>query len=439
MSLQDPRSGKQRPGATVWQLRAWALYDLANQAFVTPIQSFIFAAYFTNAVAANPTLGTTQWGNMVGLSGILIALGGPLLGAMADRTGRRKPWLGVFTLLCILCTGLLWYVAPSPDFVWLALLLVGVGTIASEYSQIFYNAMLPELAPPDRQGRWSGWGWATGYFGGIVCLAAGLFLFIGDNPLIPLSRDGAYHIRATNLLAAGWYFLFAIPLFLFTPDAPATGAARLGPVQAAREGVRQLAGSLRHARRHRHILRFLVARTIYNEALSTTFVFGGIYAAGSFGMSTAEVLTFGIAMNVSAGLGAFCFAWVDDAIGPRKTILLSLLGLVVPGAAILLVHDKMWFWVFGLLMSVFFGPVQAASRTWLARSAPEALRTQFFGLFALSGKITSFMGPLAVAWLTAIFDSQRVGMSCIIVFLVVGGVLMLGVPQAGLTEEEEGR
>lgn len=426
-----------RQHATAWQLRAWALYDLANQAFVTPIQSFIFAAYFANAVAADPTTGTTQWGNMVGISGMLIAVGGPLMGAMADRTGRRKPWLAAFTGLCILCTALLWEVGPTPNDVTLALVLVGLGTLASEYSQIFYNAMLPELAPVEKQGRWSGWGWATGYFGGILCLAACLFLFIGENPLIPLPRDGAYHIRASNLFAAGWYLLFAIPLFLVTPDAPATGAARLGPVQAAREGVRQLADSLRHARKHRDILRFLVARTIYNEALSTTFVFGGIYAAGTFGMTTAEVLTFGIAMNVSAGLGAFAFAWVDDALGPRKTILFSLLGLVIPGTAILMVEEKQWFWVFGLLMSIFFGPVQAASRTWLARNAPEGLRTQFFGLFAMSGKITSFMGPLAVAWLTALFDSQRVGMSCIIFFLVLGGALMWGVPSTARTAGAE--
>lgn len=416
--------------ATPWQLRSWALYDLANQAFVTPIQSFVFAAYFASAVALDHTTGTSQWGWMVGASGAVIAIGGPILGAMADRTGQRKPWLAAFTLLCIVATGLLWNVLPSNNMVLMALVLVGIGTIGSEFAQIFYNAMLPELAPVEKQGRWSGWGWATGYFGGIVCLALCLVVFISEDPLIPLSRDDGAHVRATTLLSAGWYFLFALPLFFFTPDAPVKDVQRIGLVKAGKEGLQQLAVSFRNARKHSHILRFLVARTIYNEALTTIFVFGGIYATGSFGMSPAEVLQFGIAMNIAAGIGAFGFAWVDDALGPRKTILLSLLGLALPVLCVLLVHEKLWFWVFGLIMSVFFGPIQAASRTWLARTAPPELRNQFFGLFAMSGKITSFMGPAAVAILTQLFDSQRAGMASVLVFLVVGGAILWTVPAA---------
>ncbi len=416
-----------RKWASPRQMIAWAFYDAANNGFVTPIQTFIFAAYFTNAVAPNPSLGTVWWGNMVSLSSVLIALGGPLLGAAADRMGRRKPWIFVFTALCVTASLFLWFVQPDPSYALMALVLVGLGTVGSEYAQIFYNAMLSDLVPRERTGRWSGWGWASGYVGGLVCLLLSFGLFVSDSALIALPQDSAMHVRATVLLAGAWYTLFALPLFFITPDEPSKGVP-LG--RAVRQGASQLRQSFANVRKYKHIMRFLIARMLYNDGLTTTFAFGGIFAAGVFGMSASEVLLFGVALNVTAGLGAAGFAWVDDWLGPKPTILLSIVGLIIPGAVMLLVTEQLHFWIAGCALGLFFGPVQSASRSYLARTAPPELRNQFFGLFALSGKLTSFIGPMLVGWLTYISDSQRVGMSVVLALFLAGGLLLLTVPPA---------
>ncbi|EGB15241.1 major facilitator superfamily MFS_1 [Pseudodesulfovibrio mercurii] len=421
-----PASGPP-PRTPVRALVSWALYDWANSGFAALVQTFVFAAYFARAVAENETLGTAWWGNMMGVAGLVIGLGGPLLGAVADRAGRRKPWLAAFTALCIAATALLWCVRPDPVWVWPALLLAGIGTIGSEYAMIFYNAMLPDLADKARIGRWSGWGWGLGYAGGLVLLILALYGLVQPPGWFGIPREEALNVRAVMPLTALWYLVFCLPLFLFTPDAP---SARLPLGRAVAGAVTQLRGSLRDLRNHRHIALFLLARMFYNDGLTTMFAFGGIYAAAAFGMDSSEVIVFGIGLNVTAGLGAASFAWLDDRVGPRRTILLSLIGLTVPGAAILVVKSKTLFWIFGLAIGIFVGPVQASSRSWLAHAAPAEARTQMFGLMALSGKLTSFLGPFLVGWLTLATGSQRLGMSAVVGLFVIGLAGMLFVPEA---------
>jgi len=416
-------------------LWSWTFYDWANSAFATLVQTFIFAAYFTRSVAADEASGTALWGNMMGVAGLFIGLGGPIMGAVADRTGRRKPWIAVFSALCITATAMLWFVEPDASWIWPALILTGIGTIGSEYANIFYNAMLPDLAESDRMGRWSGWGWGMGYAGGLICLVLALYGFVDKNAFLPIPHGNAMHVRATMFLAAGWYLVFCLPLFLRTKDTPPTGRSF---VRALHEATAQLADSLRHVRNYRSIALFLLARMLYNDGLTTMFAFGGIYAAGTFGMGPSEVIVFGIGLNVTAGLGAAAFAWLDDKAGPRKVILWSLAGLIVPGVSILLVDSKVLFWIFGLTLGIFVGPAQASSRTWLAHTAPKELQNQMFGLFALSGKITSFAGPLLVGWLTFISGSQRVGMSAVIALFAAGFLLMLAVPQVTAVTNPQG-
>lgn len=413
--------------ASTSALFSWALYDWANSSFFAVIQTFVFATFFIQSVAENDVVGSNQWGNVISAAGLLIAIGGPFLGAIADQMGRRKPWIFAFSLLCILATAGLWFVEPSNEFLFLALVLIFISTVGSECAIIFYNAMLPDLVSGKKMGRWSGWAWGLGYAGGLVCLVVALFLFINvEQPPFGLDKAAAEHVRATFLLVAIWYLVFSLPLFLKTPDEPRSGMAIR---EAVKNGWKQLKDSIRHIREYKDIMRFLIARMIFIDGLATIFAFGGIYAAGTFNMNEKDVLIFGIGLNLTAGLGAALFAWIDDYLGSRQTILISLVGLIATTSAVLLVTSSFWFWTFGLTLGIFVGPVQAASRTYMGRIAPEELRNQMFGLLALSGKVTSFIGPFLVGWLTYAAGSQRIGMSVIIALFVIGFILMIKVPK----------
>ncbi len=403
-------------------LFAWCLFDWANSAFPTVIVTFVFAAYFTQAVAADVVTGTAQWGYAMAASAFAVALSAPFCGAMADHSGRRKPWLLALTALCVAATALLWFTRPDPaDALW-ALVCVGVANFAFEMGQVFYNSMLPDLSPKARIGRISGWGWGLGYAGGLVCLGLVLAGFVqADDPWFGLAKDSAQNLRAAAPLTAVWFAVFAVPLFVLTPDAAATG---IGAREAFRRGVAALWETLKHIKDYAQIARFLLARMIYTDGLNTLFAFGGIYAAGTFGMDFSELIIFGIGINLTAGLGAGLFAWIDDWIGPKRTILIAVAALTLFGGALLFVQSKTLFWVFGLPLGIFVGPAQAASRSMMARLAPPRLRAEMFGLYALSGKATAFLGPVVLAWMTAYAGSQRAGMATILVFLITGMVLL---------------
>jgi MFS transporter, UMF1 family len=402
---------------------AWAIYDWAATPFFAVIITFVFAAYFTQAVAANEIDGTAQWGFAIALSGLVIAILSPMLGAIADVGGRRKPWLAAFTGLGALVIALLWLVQPDPGFVLLALVLIFLANTLIELGQAFYNAMLPDLAPRRTIGRWSGRGWSLGYLAGIIALSLLLFGVIRpEPPPFGLDADAAEPIRVAGPFIALWLVLFALPLFLFTPDKPRTG---LPASQAMRHGLGNLWRTLRGLGLKSQVLRFLIARLIYNDGLNTLFAFGGIYAAGTFGMTTQEIILFAIMLNVSAGVGSFSFGFIDDRLGSKKTVLIAIGGLAIFGIGALLAQEKTTFWVLGVLIGLFVGPAQSASRTLMARLAPPDQRTEMFGLYALSGKLTAFMGPFLFGAATSLFQTQRAGMAVVVVLLTVGGVLLL--------------
>jgi UMF1 family MFS transporter len=409
---------------------AWCLFDWANSAFPAVITTFVFATYFTQAVAVDPVTGTAQWGHAIAVAGLVIAVLSPVLGSIADLTGQRKAWLAVFAALNVLAVAALWFVRPSPDSVLLALIGIAMATVAFEIACVFYNALLPDLAPPHYIGRVSGWGWGLGYVGGIVCLAIVLVAFVqAPVPLFGLDKATAEHVRIAGPFSALWYALFAVPLFLWVRE-PA--GVRLPLLTALHRGVADLRRTLTTLSRpdHRTMAWFLLAQMIYADGLTTLFAFGGIYAAGTFGMELPEVITFGVALNVTAGAGAFAFAWLDDRLGARWTIASALSALIALSAALLLIESKAWFWGLGLLLGAFFGPVQAASRSMVARLAPPEHRGQMFGLLALSGRVTAFAGPALLAWATAAAGSQRAGMATILLFLLAGLVILLARVQA---------
>ena len=417
----------------VW---SWALYDWANSAFTTLVVTFIYSTYFTKAMAPDEITGTAWWSLAVAVSALLTAILSPILGAGADRAGARKRFLAVATALCIGATTLLGFVPPTMANAGLvALTLFVIADISFETGYVFYNAFLPTIASPERIGRVSGYGWGLGYVGGLVCMFIALVGFVRPEvPWFGLSTEAGFNVRATNFLVAIWFLAFSIPLFLFVPE------RRLAGVRMdAGAALRELGRTARAIARYKEMVKFLVARLVFNDGLVTVFAFGGIYAAGTFGMSLSEVIMFGVVLNVASGLGAFVFGFVDDKIGGKKTIVVTLVALIVATAIAVWAPTRLWFWIAGILIGLFVGPNQSASRSLMGRFVPERHQAEFFGFFAFSGKATSFLGPLLLGSVAQALNSQRAGVATVIAFFVVGGILLATVDEPrGITAAREG-
>ncbi len=405
---------------------AWALYDFANSAFTTLIVTFIYATYFTQGIAENEVIGTELWSRAVSLSAILIALLSPYAGALADRGGYRKRFLLATTALCVLGTVVLYF--PVSGDVMFALVVFVIANISFEMANVFYNAFLPEISPPEKIGRISGNGWALGYVGGLFCLLVGYYVLVApETPPLGLSKELGEHVRATNLLVAGWFALFSIPLFLTLKERkPLTPPE---PGQIIRSASRQLLRTFNEIRSFRDIFWLLFARLIYNDGLVTIFAFGGIYAAGTFGFSTEDIFIFGIALNLAAGIGAFAFGFVDDRIGGKATILISLTFLSAASLLAVLTTSRLGFWIAAVVVGLCAGPNQSASRSLMGRFVPLSKENEFYGFFAFSGKATAFLGPLLLGALTGAFGSQRAGVASVLFFFIVGGVILMRVDE----------
>ncbi len=420
------------PRRTLW---AWALYDFANSAFTTLVVTFVYATYFTQAIASDSVTGTTLWSRAVTVSGILVALLSPFLGALADQGHYRKRFLAAATGVCVLTTAALFF--PRPGQVLEALILFTIANVAFELGNVFYNAFLPDIAPHGRIGRISGYGWALGYVGGLLCLAVALVgLVMPEAPLGGFSKADGENVRATNLLVAIWYALFSVPLLLWVPEHLPKHRVHL-PI-LLRQAARQLGETFHEVRRYRQVARLLLAHLLYNDGLLTLFAFGGIYAAGTFGFQTNEIIVFGIVLNVAAGLGAWLFGFIDDYLGGKRALMLSLGGLLGATLLAVLATDRLLFWVAALIIGLCVGPSQSASRSLLGRFTPLGKRNEFYGFFAFSGKATAFLGPLLLGLFTDWSGSQRVGVSSVLLFFGLGLWLLLRIDEAeGVRQAQE--
>ncbi|CDZ78208.1 Vacuole effluxer Atg22 like protein [Legionella massiliensis] len=403
------------------EIVAWILYDFASAPYFVVILTFVFATYFSKSIANNVIEGTALWGYTTSASALLIAIASPILGAIGDYGGHHKRWLYSFTYLGILTTACLWFAYPNPSSIFYSLLCIFISNFALEVATVFYNAYLPGIAPKAYLGRISGWAWGSGYLGGIICLIIALYVLIEGSLGTWLGRETLANVRAVPLLVAIWLIIFSLPLlFIQTPEEP-----KLGARSAIKKGLQELILTLRGLPQRRSLLLFLISRIIYMDGLNTVFALGGIYAAGTFKLSVSEVVLFGIIINLTAGIGAGIFAWIDDWIGSKKTILISLLCLLFTYCFLLSVESVQLFWVSAPILGIFVGPIQSASRTFLSRLAEPEEITRMYGLYALTGKITSFLGPLLVGIFTSVYNSQRVGMAVLIPFFLVGGGILL--------------
>ena len=434
---------------------AWASWDWGTSAFSALITTFVFARYIVSdsfidpaVVAAYEAAGgagsggaaetaylaaqadlTSAVGWVLALGGLVVALTAPVIGQRADAAGKRKRWLAVTTGIVVLVCFALYFVEPTPDFFLLGIVLLAVGTVTYEIANVNYNAMLLDVSTPNNIGRVSGFGWGAGYIGTIVVLILALAGFVLVEPFwFGVSGDNAQNLRVIFVLAGVWAAVFALPLFLVVPEV-AGGAAKLSIIESYRKVIGDF---VRLYRESRLTFSFLIASAVFRDGLAAIFAFGGILAGTVFGFSDTGVILFAVAANLVAGIGVLIGGLFDDRFGPQRVIIAALIGLIVSGLALFVLRDlgAIAFWTFGLALTLFVGPAQAASRSFLARLTPESKAGEIFGLYATTGRAVSFVAPALFAIFVSTFGAPAFGILGIVLVLAVGLALMWPIARA---------
>jgi UMF1 family MFS transporter len=408
---------------------AWSLWDWGSAAFNAVVTTFVFAVYLTGSSFGDEDVIAAQLGWALAIAGFLIAVLAPVTGARSDSFGRRKFWLGVNTFVVVALTAGMFFVLPSPEYLLLGLVLLAAGNVFFELAGVSYNAMLAQVSTPRTIGKVSGFGWGMGYIGGIVLLLIVYFGFISPEVgLFGVTGDNGLDVRVTMLIAAAWFGLFALPLLLRVPEYRAPDAAarpKVGFLQSYVELGRDVASLWRTSRQ---TVYFLVASAIFRDGLAGVFTFGGVLAASAFGFSPGEVIIFAIAANVVAGIATISVGVLDDRLGAKPVIVTALIGLIVSGGLVFLLHGgQIVFWTAGLALCLFVGPAQSASRTFLARLIPAGREGEVFGMYATTGRAASFLAPTAFALMVTIFGETYWGILGIVLVLLVGLLLLLPV------------
>jgi len=419
-----------------WPVYAWSLWDWGSAAFNAVITTFVFTVYITSD-AFGPGA-SQQLGWALAGAGALIALCAPVAGLRSDRSGRRTFWLGVNTLAVVVVSASLFFVQPDPSYLWLGLILLGAGNIFFEFASVNYYAMLNDISTPSTVGRVSGLGWGLGYIGGIVLLLAVYFgLIQPDVGVLGITSENGMDVRVTMLVCAVWTLVFSLPVLLtMRDDKSARGRLpRLGVIGS----YRLLFTSVRDVwRQDHHTVYFLLASAVFRDGLAGVFTFGGVIAATVFGFSAGDVIIFGVAANLVAGVATIAFGALDDLLGPKRVIIGSLVAMILAGLGVFFLHERgaSIFWALGLVLCVFVGPAQSASRTFLARLIPKGKEGELFGLYATTGRAVSFMAPAAFSLAIALGvlvtgqtarEAEYWGIVGIVAVLAVGLLLLLPV------------
>ncbi|MEU7145761.1 MFS transporter [Nocardia sp. NPDC046473] len=414
---------------------AWGFWDWGSSAFNAVILTFVFSVYLTDKVGDDLPGGISPsaWlGWALGIAGLVVAVTAPVSGQWFDASAKRKRSLAVLTGLCIGSMTLMFFVHDDYHYLWLGLVLLGLGSAFFELAGVPYNAMLRQVSTPATVGRVSGFGWSMGYFGGIFLLLICYFGFIsgsGDSRgVLGIPTDDGLNIRLVAIVAAVWFAAFALPVLFAVPELPRTdadpGAANAGFFASYRVLVRDLRELWAADRR---TAGFLIASAIFRDGLAGVFTFGAVLAVRVYDIADSDVLLFGIAANVVAALGAIVAGRFDDRGGPKIVIVVSLVSMIICGLALLAVSGPMMFWIFGLLLTVFVGPAQSSARSFLARLAPPGREGQLFGLYTTTGRAVSFLAPTFFGLFVWFFDNDRAGIIGLTLVLALGLIALLPV------------
>lgn len=424
--------GKTIPRKRVY---AWAFWDWATQPFNTVLISFVWVpSYLTSTFFVDPeVVGTpgedaalgqlaSSLGAGITVAGLLIALLAPVLGQRADRAGRQKLQLFIFTSLLILTQFGMFFVQPGMEWFWIGVSLIAVGSVFNEIAGVNYNALLISVSTPKTVGKVSGLGWGFGYLGGIIGLAIVVGLILSG----VLDGDNALTFQLVALGCTIWTIIFVIPIFLSVPEpSPRKAAEKIGFFRSYRELGRTV---VRLYKETRPTFWFLLASAVYRDGLSAVFVFGAVIAGIVFGFGFTDLVIFGIALNVVAGLATIVAGRIDDRFGPKRLILVSVFGLVACTTAVFVLVDlgTPMFWTVGLILAAFVGPAQAASRSFLARVTPAGREGEVFGLYATTGRAAGWMASLLWGVFISLSGNQTLyGLLGIALVLLVGGVMLL--------------
>ncbi|MET0863922.1 MAG: MFS transporter [Nakamurella sp.] len=408
---------------------AWGVWDWGSAAFNAVIVTFVYSVYLTDAVGDDlpGDISANTWlGWSLGLAGFFIAVLAPVTGQRADAGGRRKRSLGIWTGLTVLSMVGLFWVKNDYHYLWLGLLMMGLGSIFFEFAAVSYNAMLHQVSTPANIGRVSAFGWSMGYFGGIVLLLICYVGFIApDVGWFGVTGEDGLKIRMVALFAAAWFAISAIPVLLKVPEIKGLPATkRVGFFASYGVLFRDLRELYRSAP---HTVYFLGASALFRDGLAAVFTFGAVLAVTVYEINSADVLIFGIAANVVSAVGALTAGRYDDKVGPKAVIIVSLAGMLISGTILLFLSGPMAFWVFGLILCLFVGPAQSSSRTYLARLAPLGREGQLFGLYATTGRAVSFLAPTLFGLFAYLFGTDRAGMVGILLVLGAGLLALLRV------------
>lgn len=405
---------------------AWSLWDWGSAAFQAVVTTFVFSVYLTSGLFGPENEVSVALGNAMLVAGIIIAVIAPVLGRVTDAAGKRKLWLGINTSAVVISMALMVFVAPDPRFLMLGLVLLAVGNIAFEFGSVSYNAMISQISTKQNLGKVSGIGWGMGYLGGIVLLALVLIGFIQpDVGWFGVTSDGSWDVRGAMLLCAVWFGVFAIPVFFAVPEPASLPTEKRESLFAA---YRALFLSLSKLwRQSRATVWFLIASAVFRDGLAGVFTFGAIIAGTTFGFEQTTVIIFAIVANVVSGLATISVGAIEDRVGARIIMVVSLVSMVICGAMVFALHTQgaMIFWIFGLLLCIFVGPVQSASRTYLARLIPAGKEGEIFGLYATTGRAVSFLSPAMWSLFILIGGSTIFGIFGIVLVLLLGLILLV--------------
>jgi MFS transporter, UMF1 family len=384
----------------------WMMYDFANSSFTTIIVTVIYSVYFKNVVVAQGELGTALWGRAISISMLMVAVTAPIFGAVADFSRAKKKFLFYNCYLTVIFTALLFFVKAGD--IYKGMIFFIIANFAFNSGNVFYNALLPDVAPREEIGKISGWGWAIGYIGGLIALLL----------MLPLVHNN--WIRFVFPTVAAFFGIFAIPTFILLKEVKKP-SKRTNYFRTAFKRINQ---SLKNIKNFKELIKFIISYLIYNDGIIIVISFAAIYGATRFEMSTKQLINYFIIANITSMIGAFIFGYIFDKIGAKKTISITLVVWIAVVVWAFLCRSINEFYLIGMLAGIAIGSSQSSSRAMLALLTPDEKMAEFFGFYSVTGRIASILGPLVYGEVSRITGDQKWAILSVVVFFVTGAIVL---------------